>query len=1004
MDLTHSPQTTSSNMFRRFLKNETLQSVVILALSLLIFLSTPLLNISDGYYSPADLTQSFTFTQLESGHVLSNIAINDVAVTFHPWFMYVRDNIWAGKLPLWNPYNGKGVPFLGNYTSSIFSPYLLPFYLLPFKQALIVAAFLRLFFIGFFTLLFLKKLKVRQLPALVGAIAFMYCGPNIFFLSGVNTAVTFVLPASLYFVECIFYQFEQAANLNPKSNRRLYYFWYLVGLSLSLLCGLLASHAETFVFCFILLGAYIVFRLITLWWKKSCDWQQIGLLVLQLCGAGIMAALLAAIQLIPFFEYLANSTQATGRSEAGGNFGIPFEVWPLLTFPYLVGDPASSTYRGLSGPLSFYYVMGFLLYIGSFVLFLALLSLRYIRKNKYIAFFAGILIPWVIYTFNIFGLGGLAKLIPGLSMVPVWRSQPIFLFCVSCCAAFFLNELYELKPAKADLKRFRIKSSLLLRSRFTIRLEINKILPVLIGFLGIGFLLLFIVGATDLIKTYKQYIVILLKAFQDYVPNHVLILGFSFGAGLLFVLGFWLTRYYWQKTVLSGLILLVVFLQGGYLLKDFNPTIKEEFFYPVTPAIQSLKQVVGNQTLAILGGDSVLSSVNLHYQLAMPINYDSLYIRYYSQLGDKFFGASWPGDIFTISEKALKLFGIEYYIHDYRKLFSLDTGLTYQQYAATNRYTLDPLLSNNRITQTFKAPTDDLRLVAFNFNNFNRINNCTIQIKLAQLPEEKAIYEGSYSCQQLSSNPNFQFSFPPIANSKDEIYRLTFTSPDAQPDNNMSLWAKADLNYSDGNLQFDGQPKAGGLEFDFYTGNPDNFQLVTTIKGRPVYKYLNTTTNYFTVDKAIFADADKQTLKLVLRSEFDPARMVILSNSGEKETDLSSVAWEEGNKATLATVLKEESTSILLKVERKQPGYMVLSKSFFPGWKAKVNGVEKPVLRANYAFSAVELGTGESIVQYYYDPISFKFGSSITISALVIGLLLSIGCIWLRRRKLDQLN
>jgi hypothetical protein len=41
---------------------------------------------------------------------------------FFPWMEYAIQQILHGNLPLWNPYNGWGAPFLANYQSAIFYP------------------------------------------------------------------------------------------------------------------------------------------------------------------------------------------------------------------------------------------------------------------------------------------------------------------------------------------------------------------------------------------------------------------------------------------------------------------------------------------------------------------------------------------------------------------------------------------------------------------------------------------------------------------------------------------------------------------------------------------------------------------------------------------------------------------------------------------------------------------------------------------------------------------
>jgi hypothetical protein len=54
--------------------------------------------------------------------------MGDPAVDYLPWLQLSWESLRAGKIPLWNPYNGGGVPHLGNYVSAVLSPYSLPFY------------------------------------------------------------------------------------------------------------------------------------------------------------------------------------------------------------------------------------------------------------------------------------------------------------------------------------------------------------------------------------------------------------------------------------------------------------------------------------------------------------------------------------------------------------------------------------------------------------------------------------------------------------------------------------------------------------------------------------------------------------------------------------------------------------------------------------------------------------------------------------------------------------
>lgn len=58
---------------------------------------------------------------------------------------------------------------------------------------------------------------------------------------------------------------------------------------------------------------------------------------------------------------------------------------------------------------------------------------------------------------------------------------------------------------------------------------------------------------------------------------------------------------------------------------------------------------------------------------------------------------------------------------------------------------------------------------------------------------------------------------------------------------------------------------------------------------------------------------------------------------------------------------------------------VVLSDAFAPGWTATVNGQPAPILRANYAFRAVEIPGDASIVFRYRTP---GLSAGVTVSGL----------------------
>jgi len=95
-----------------------------------------------------------------------------------------------------------------------------------------------------------------------------------------------------------------------------------------------------------------------------------------------------------------------------------------------------------------------------------------------------------------------------------------------------------------------------------------------------------------------------------------------------------------------------------------------------------------------------------------------------------------------------------------------------------------------------------------------------------------------------------------------------------------------------------------------------------------------------------------------------------------------------------AVVLARDSPNeVVVEVSAEQPGFLVLSDSYYPGWKAYLDGQEVPLLRADYAVRAVQLAAGSHEVRFVFDPLSIKLG----LAASVLGLLV-VGLLLVRRR------
>jgi uncharacterized membrane protein YfhO len=77
-------------------------------------------------------------------------------------------------------------------------------------------------------------------------------------------------------------------------------------------------------------------------------------------------------------------------------------------------------------------------------------------------------------------------------------------------------------------------------------------------------------------------------------------------------------------------------------------------------------------------------------------------------------------------------------------------------------------------------------------------------------------------------------------------------------------------------------------------------------------------------------------------------------------------------------------------VTMQRPGFIVVSESAWPGWRAYVDNNRVRILRANHAFLGVYVPAGTHSVRLRYLPQSFVVGRAISLATL-LGLAIFFG-------------
>jgi len=136
----------------------------------------------------------------------------------------------------------------------------------------------------------------------------------------------------------------------------------------------------------------------------------------------------------------------------------------------------------------------------------------------------------------------------------------------------------------------------------------------------------------------------------------------------------------------------------------------------------------------------------------------------------------------------------------------------------------------------------------------------------------------------------------------------------------------------------------------------------------------------FVVHQARVIKEEQARLEALREPGFDPRSEVIL---GRPPAAPSSRQAEKAMEQR-PLVFRKAPDRIIINVALAQPGFLVLTDTYYPGWRATVDGAAAEILAANHAFRAVALDAGEHTVIFEYGPLSFRLGAWITFGASLL--------------------
>ncbi|MFZ1074113.1 MAG: YfhO family protein [Verrucomicrobiia bacterium] len=367
--------------------------------------------------------------------------LRDYGAFTYPVAYYAHESFWRGEVPLWNPLNNCGVPFLAQWNTSVCYPLSLIYMVFPLPWSLGCFCLGHLVLAGVGMYLLACRWTQNRLGAGIAGLAFALNGlmfNNLMWTS--NLAALSWQPFVVLWV-------EQAWRLG--GGRRL---------AIAALAGamqMLSGAPEIIIFTWIMLGMLWLGQV----WRKKLPW---GTTFRRAVIVVALVAGLSAVQLLPFFDLLKHS-QRDSSFATGDVYSMPLWGWANFVVPaFHCLKTVFGTYLQSSQPWTSSY------YPGAGTLALAAVAVWRMRRHPEICGLAGVTIAGLVLALGNEGhiYAWLKHVVPGigLSRYPIkFVSIPVFTIPLLAAYGFdsFQNRASN-NPKRNERALFFAAASLLL--------------------------------------------------------------------------------------------------------------------------------------------------------------------------------------------------------------------------------------------------------------------------------------------------------------------------------------------------------------------------------------------------------------------------------------------------------------------------------------------------------------------------------------------------------------
>jgi len=242
----------------------------------------------------------------------------DFGLFSYPAAKFQRDCFWRGEVPLWNPFNYCGVPFLAQWNTISLYPLSIIYLVLPLSWSLPMFCLVHLYCGGLGIYLLVHNWTQDRLAASLAGVIFSFNGLALSFLMWPCHAATFGWLAWVLFLG------QRAWREGGKT---------IVWAALAGAMQMLSGVPETILFTWIILLLLAC---------ADCFERRVGSRVqvaLRFGGVVLLVALLSGAQLLPFMQLLARSQRDSGYGSA--SWSMPLSGLANFVVPLFHTEPSA---------------------------------------------------------------------------------------------------------------------------------------------------------------------------------------------------------------------------------------------------------------------------------------------------------------------------------------------------------------------------------------------------------------------------------------------------------------------------------------------------------------------------------------------------------------------------------------------------------------------------------------------------------------------------------------